>query len=135
MDVFPQEVLRAQAPLQASLQVLQELGDQLKQQVDTSAASALQSDHISLTHRLAAVEHALSRQLTTLQVGNPQCQSSISELADSSHRPLSPTTLIREQPMTVWLEVVLHSFFLLHARLEFKTMRSLMDSWIHWETG
>lgn len=74
MDVFPQEVLRAQAPLQASLQVLQELGDQLKQQVDTSATSALQSDHISLTHRLAAVEHALTRQLTTLQVGNAQCQ-------------------------------------------------------------
>lgn len=74
MDAFPQEVLRAQAPLQASLQVLQELGDQLKRQVDTSAASALQSDHISLTHRLAAVEHALTRQLTTLQVGNAQCQ-------------------------------------------------------------
>lgn len=74
MAVFPQEVLRAQAPLQASLQVLQELGDQLKQQVDTPAASALQSDHISLTHRLAAVEHALTRQLTTLQVGNTQCQ-------------------------------------------------------------
>lgn len=79
MDVFPQEVLRAQAPLQASLQVLQELGDQLKQQVDTSAASALQSDHISLTHRLAAVEHALTRQLATLQVGKAQCQWSKTE--------------------------------------------------------
>lgn len=85
MDLFPQEVLRAQAPLQASLQVLQELGDQLKQQVDTSAASALQSDHVSLTHRLAAVEHALTRQLTTLQV-----VESINEGANTSNRHRSP---------------------------------------------
>lgn len=81
---FPQDMLRAQAPLQATLQVLQELGDQLKQQVDTSAASALQSDHVSLTHRLVAVEHALSRQLTTLQVVNARCQLSIRELAYTS---------------------------------------------------
>lgn len=54
--------------MQASLQVLQELGDQLKQQVDTSAASAIQSDHVSLSGRLVAVEQALTRQLTTLQV-------------------------------------------------------------------
>uniref|UniRef100_A0A8C7KDH8 Spectrin repeat containing, nuclear envelope 1b n=1 Tax=Oncorhynchus kisutch TaxID=8019 RepID=A0A8C7KDH8_ONCKI len=47
--------------------VIQELGDQLKQQVDTSTASAVQSDHLSLTQRLATVEQALSRQLTTLQ--------------------------------------------------------------------
>lgn len=68
MGALSQEVLRSQAPVQASLQVLQELGDQLKQQVDTSAASAIQSDRLSLTQRLAAVEQALTRQLTTLQV-------------------------------------------------------------------
>lgn len=61
-------MLRSQAPLQASLQVLKELGDQLKQQVDTSAASAIQSDHVSLTQQLDAVEQALTRQLTILQV-------------------------------------------------------------------
>lgn len=54
--------------MQASLQVLQELGEQLKQQVDTSAASAVQSDHLSLSQRLAGVEQALNRQLTALQV-------------------------------------------------------------------
>ncbi|XP_045579617.1 nesprin-1 isoform X1 [Salmo salar] len=63
------ELLRSQAPVKASLQVIQELGDQLKQQVDTSAASAVQSDHLSLTQRLVTVEQALSRQLTTLQMG------------------------------------------------------------------
>lgn len=68
-----QEVLRSQAPAQASLQVLQQLGDQLKQQVDTSAASAIQSDHLSLTQRLAAVEQALTRQLTALQVEKRLC--------------------------------------------------------------
>lgn len=55
-------------PVQASLQILQELGEQLKQHVDTSAASAVQSDRLSLTQRLAGVEHALNRQLTALQV-------------------------------------------------------------------
>lgn len=68
MGPLYQELLRSQAPVQASLQVLQELGDQLKQQVDTSAASAIQSDHLSLAKRLTAVEQALTRQLTTLQV-------------------------------------------------------------------
>lgn len=68
MGVLSQELLRSQAPVQASLQVLQELGEQLKQQVDTSAASAIQSDHLSLSQRLTAVEQALTRQLTALQV-------------------------------------------------------------------
>ncbi|XP_061651777.1 nesprin-1 isoform X12 [Phyllopteryx taeniolatus] len=63
------EVLRSHVPVQASLQVLHELGDQLKQQVDTSAASAIQSDHLALSQRLAAVEQALNRQLVTLQTG------------------------------------------------------------------
>lgn len=63
-----QELLRSQVPVQASLQILQELGEQLKQQVDTSAASAVQSDHLSLSQRLAGVEQALNRQLTALQV-------------------------------------------------------------------
>nr|XP_057913483.1 nesprin-1 isoform X8 [Doryrhamphus excisus] len=64
-----QEVLRSHAPVQASLQVLQELGHQLKQQVDTSAAATVQSDHLALSQRLAAVEQALTRQLITLQTG------------------------------------------------------------------
>lgn len=68
MTSLSQELLRSQAPVQASLQVLQELGDQLKQQVDTSAASNIQSDHLSLSQRLSAVEQALTRQLITLQV-------------------------------------------------------------------
>ncbi|XP_037550764.1 nesprin-1 [Nematolebias whitei] len=63
------ELLRSQVPVQASLQILQELGEQLKQQVDTSAASAVQSDHLSLRQRLSGVEQALNRQLTTLQTG------------------------------------------------------------------
>ncbi|XP_045574102.1 nesprin-1 isoform X3 [Salmo salar] len=79
------ELLRAQVPVQASLQVLQELGDQLKQQVDTSAASAVQSDHLSLTQRLAAVEQALSRQLITLQMG-VQDYETFSEQLDSLGR-------------------------------------------------
>ncbi|XP_039537650.1 nesprin-1-like isoform X2 [Pimephales promelas] len=63
------ELLRSQAPIQASLQVLLELGAQLKQQVDTSAVASIQSDHLSLTQRLSAVEQSLSRQQVALQVG------------------------------------------------------------------
>ncbi|XP_073726049.1 nesprin-1 isoform X5 [Misgurnus anguillicaudatus] len=63
------ELLRSQAPVQTSLQVLLELGEQLKQQVDTSAAAGIQSDHLSLAQRLRAVEQSLSRQQATLQAG------------------------------------------------------------------
>lgn len=48
--------------------MLQTLGEQLKQQVDTSASSTLQSDHLCLRQRLRAVEQALRGQLTSLQV-------------------------------------------------------------------
>lgn len=51
-----------------SLFVLHELGEQLKQQVDASAASAIQSDQLSLSQQLSALEQALCKQQTTLQV-------------------------------------------------------------------
>ncbi|KTF86539.1 hypothetical protein cypCar_00031778, partial [Cyprinus carpio] len=63
------ELLHSQAPVRASLQVLLELGEQLKQQVDTSAAASIQSDHLCLTQRLSAVEQSLSRQQVALQAG------------------------------------------------------------------
>lgn len=64
-----QECLSEQASVQQSLQQLQALGEQLKSQVDASSSAALQSDHLSLTHRLATLEHALHRQQEVLQVG------------------------------------------------------------------
>lgn len=70
--MFPQELLRSQAPVRASLQVLLELGEQLKQQVDTSAAASIQSDHLCLTQRLSAVEQSLSRQQVALQVSEEE---------------------------------------------------------------
>ena len=51
-----------------SLFVLRELGEQLKQQVDASAASTIQSDQLSLSQRLCALEQALCKQQTMLQV-------------------------------------------------------------------
>ncbi|TRY83468.1 hypothetical protein DNTS_016212, partial [Danionella cerebrum] len=63
------ELLRSQAPVQASLQVLMELGEQLKQQVDTSAIASIQSEQLSLSQRLATVEQNLSRQQVALQAG------------------------------------------------------------------
>ncbi|XP_038626046.1 nesprin-1 isoform X2 [Tachyglossus aculeatus] len=63
------ELLKSQKTVQDSLFVLHELGDQLKQQVDSSAASAIQSDRLSLSQRLSALEQALSRQQTMLQTG------------------------------------------------------------------
>lgn len=64
-----QECLSDQASVQQSLQQLQALGEQLKSQVDASSSAALQSNHLSLTHRLATLEHALHRQQEVLQVG------------------------------------------------------------------
>lgn len=64
-----QACLGEQASVQESLHQLQALGEQLKSQVDAVSFAALQSDHLSLTHRLAALEHALHRQQEVLQVG------------------------------------------------------------------
>lgn len=65
---FHQDLLRSQAPVKASLQVLLELGEQLKQQVDTSAAASIQSDHQFLSQRLSSLDQTLSRQQAALQV-------------------------------------------------------------------
>ncbi|XP_063352154.1 nesprin-1 isoform X7 [Pelmatolapia mariae] len=62
-----------QDAVQQSLQQLQALGEQLRSQVDSSSAASLQSDHLSLTHRLAALEHALHRQQDVLQSGSVTC--------------------------------------------------------------
>ncbi|XP_061097143.1 nesprin-1-like isoform X2 [Conger conger] len=63
------ELLRTQRTVQDSLQVLYELGEQLKLQVDASAVAAIQSDRLSLTQRLGVVELALTRQQAVLQAG------------------------------------------------------------------
>ncbi|XP_074471039.1 nesprin-1-like isoform X4 [Sebastes fasciatus] len=63
-----------QASVQQSLQQLQTLGEQLKSQVDASSSAALQSDHLSLTHRLATLEHGLHRQQDVLQTGSQACE-------------------------------------------------------------
>lgn len=65
---FHQELLRSQAPVKASLHVLLELGEQLKQQVDTSATASIQSDHQFLSQRLSSMDQTLTRQQAALQV-------------------------------------------------------------------
>ncbi|XP_031656062.1 nesprin-1 isoform X1 [Oncorhynchus kisutch] len=68
------ELLGAQATVQQSLLQLQQLGEQLKTQIDASSMAALQSDCLSLTHRLATLEHALHRQQEVLQCGADDCE-------------------------------------------------------------
>uniref|UniRef100_A0A480VEC9 Nesprin-1 isoform X8 n=1 Tax=Sus scrofa TaxID=9823 RepID=A0A480VEC9_PIG len=63
------DLLRGLGTVNDSLFVLHELGEQLKQQVDASAASAIQSDQLSLSQQLSALEQALCKQQTTLQAG------------------------------------------------------------------
>uniref|UniRef100_A0A1A8H4I9 Spectrin repeat containing, nuclear envelope 1b n=1 Tax=Nothobranchius korthausae TaxID=1143690 RepID=A0A1A8H4I9_9TELE len=91
------ELLRSQIPVQASLQILQELGDQLKQQVDTSAASAIQSDHLSLSQRLAGVEQAVNRQLTTLQTGVQDYETFNKQLESLGCWVVEAEEVLREQ--------------------------------------
>ncbi|KAM4679140.1 nesprin-1 isoform 3-T4 [Amazona ochrocephala] len=52
-----------------SLIVLQELGEELKSQVEASAAAAIQSDHLSLNQNLSTLEQALRKQQAVLQAG------------------------------------------------------------------
>ncbi|KAM6272871.1 nesprin-1 isoform 2-T2 [Spheniscus humboldti] len=52
-----------------SLAVLQELGEELKSQVEAAAAAAIQSDHLSLNQNLSTLEQALCKQQAVLQAG------------------------------------------------------------------
>lgn len=67
-NVLPQDVLRDLKTAQESLVVLQELGEELKSQVEASAAAAIQSDHLSLSQSLSSLEQALHKQQAALQV-------------------------------------------------------------------
>lgn len=67
-NVLPQDVLRDLKTAQESLVVLQELGEELKSQVEASAAAAIQSDHLSLSQSLSSLEQALRKQQAALQV-------------------------------------------------------------------
>ncbi|XP_072437484.1 nesprin-1-like isoform X15 [Chiloscyllium punctatum] len=62
-------LLEELAKLRDSLHVLSDLGEEMRQQVDSSAAAAIQSDQLSLSQRLSTLEHALSRQRCVLQAG------------------------------------------------------------------
>lgn len=69
MVLFLQDCLGDQDAVQQSLKQLQAVCEKLKSQVDASSSAALQSDHLSLTHRLSTLVHALHRQQEALQVG------------------------------------------------------------------
>ncbi|XP_041831658.1 nesprin-1-like [Melanotaenia boesemani] len=68
------DCLSDQDSVQRSLQQLQVLEEQLRSQVDPSSSASLQFDHLSLTHRLATLKHALQRQQEVLQSGSQACE-------------------------------------------------------------
>ncbi|XP_061480140.1 nesprin-1 isoform X3 [Rhineura floridana] len=63
------DLLKGMKTVQDSLFVLNELGEQLKQQVDSSAAAAIKSGQLSLSQTLSSLEQALIRQQSILQAG------------------------------------------------------------------
>ncbi|KAJ7400746.1 hypothetical protein BTVI_102513 [Pitangus sulphuratus] len=63
------DVLMDLKTAQESLVVLQDLGEELKSQVEASAAAAIQSDHLSLNQNLSTLEQALRKQQAVLQAG------------------------------------------------------------------
>ncbi|XP_030905633.2 nesprin-1 isoform X2 [Melopsittacus undulatus] len=63
------DVLTDLKTAQESVVVLQELGEELKSQVEASAAAAIQSDHLSLNQNLLTLEQALRKQQAVLQAG------------------------------------------------------------------
>ncbi|XP_049914520.1 nesprin-1 [Epinephelus moara] len=85
-----------QASVQQSLQQLQALGEQLKSQVDASSSAALQSDHLSLTHRLATLEHALQRQQEVLQSGSQACEGFREQLDTLIHKADEAEEVLKE---------------------------------------
>ncbi|XP_029114386.1 nesprin-1 isoform X5 [Scleropages formosus] len=91
------ELLQSQKSVQGSLQVLHELGEQLKQQVDASAVAAIQSDRLSLSQRLATVEQTLGRQQTVLKAG-VQDYERFSEQLDSLDRWITEAEGVLKEP-------------------------------------
>ncbi|KAG5277589.1 hypothetical protein AALO_G00119350 [Alosa alosa] len=74
------DLLADQDSLQAALQEFQEVTDQLRKQVEPCAMATFQADHLSLTQRLATVEHALCRQQSALQGGVQEVDSLVEQL-------------------------------------------------------
>ncbi|XP_041950505.1 nesprin-1 [Alosa sapidissima] len=74
------DLLADQDSLQAALQEFQEVSDQLRKQVEPCAMATFQADHLSLTQRLATVEHALCRQQSVLQGGVQEVDSLVEQL-------------------------------------------------------
>ncbi|XP_075718991.1 nesprin-1 isoform X3 [Rhinoderma darwinii] len=66
----------------SSLAVLQETGEQLKQQVDSSASATILSDHLSLSQRLSVLDQALQRQQAILQAGVLDYETFVKSLED-----------------------------------------------------
>ncbi|XP_026643172.1 nesprin-1 isoform X2 [Microtus ochrogaster] len=63
------DLLKGLGAVKDSLFVLRELGEQLGQQVDASAAAAIQCEQLCFSQRLSALEQALCRQQAVLQAG------------------------------------------------------------------
>lgn len=79
--------------VQDSLFVLHELGEQLKQQVDSSTGAAIESNHLAVSQNWSALEQALSRQKSVLQVRRP-CLAILS----LSLPVASPVALVKIRP-------------------------------------
>ncbi|XP_055471872.1 nesprin-1 isoform X4 [Psammomys obesus] len=63
------DLLKGLGTAKDSLFVLRELGEQLGQQVDDSAAAAIQCEQLCFSQRLGALEQALCKQQAVLQAG------------------------------------------------------------------
>lgn len=63
------DLLKGLETVKDSLFILRELGEQLGQQVDVSAAAAIQCEQLCFSQRLGALEQALCKQQAVLQAG------------------------------------------------------------------
>ncbi|XP_042563111.1 nesprin-1-like, partial [Clupea harengus] len=74
------DLLAVQESVQASLQEFEGVAEQLRKQVDPCAMATFHSDHLSLTQRLATVEHALCRQQSVLQCWTQESEGFVEQL-------------------------------------------------------
>lgn len=65
---FLQDLMKAHGSVQAKLQQLTDVEEQLRLQVEPSSMATFHTDYLSLIHRLAAVGHALHRQQAVIEV-------------------------------------------------------------------
>ncbi|XP_043945040.1 nesprin-1 isoform X2 [Protopterus annectens] len=124
------ELLKGVKMEQESLSVLGELGEQLKQQVDSSAGLTIQSDRLSLTQRITTLEQTFTKQQCTLQSGVGEYKLLAAKLEDLENWIEEAENVLKGQDPSHSSDLLLiqeRMEDLRHLMLKFSSMASDLD--------